>query len=298
MDLRHLRAFITVAEERNLTRAATRLHICQPPLSRQIRQLEDELGVALFVRRHDGVRLTQAGRALLPKAKALISGAAELATSAALHGQNEPGNLKIGFAWGLWEAVNRVRCHHAKRFPAVAIEGDALTSSRLNEAVIGRKIDIGFLRSPVTAATLHSIPLFEERFVVLLAEANPLARRKSLRIKDLANQPLLLYARDGRSGVYDKTLALYARAGIAPTVIDTPHGPADQAAIVPVACGKGIFLALSSPLTLSHRAGGVAVVPLNEPDATIVVNAAWRKGETSRAVLQFVHSVREVFSPD
>jgi DNA-binding transcriptional LysR family regulator len=297
MELRHLRAFVAVAEERNLTKAAGRLNISQPPLTRQIHQLEDEVRVRLFVRRHDGVQLTSAGRALLPKATALIAGAADFVTSAGRHGKHEPGTIKIGFAWGLWEVVNRVRRHHAKRFPAAAIEGEALTSNRQNEAVSGRRIDVAFLRSPVNSAAVHSTPLFEERFVVLLAETNRLAKRRTLRIKDLAKEPLLLYARDGRSGIYDQTLALYARAGVTPTVIETAHNAADQAAVVPVACGKGIFLALSSPLTLTHRAGGVAVVPLNEPEATIVVNAAWRKGETAREVLQFVQSIREVFPP-
>jgi DNA-binding transcriptional LysR family regulator len=297
MELRHLRAFVAVAEERNLTKAAGRLNLSQPPLTRQIHQLEDEVGVRLFVRRHDGVQLTNAGRSLLPKARTLVAGAVDFVTSAGRHSENEPGTVKIGFAWGLWEVVNRVRSHHTARFPAAAFEGEALTSSRQNEAVGSRRIDVAFLRSPVNSAAMHTTPLFEERFVVLMAETNRLARRRTLRIKDLAREPLLLYARDGRSGIYDQTLALYARAGVTPTVIETAHTAADQAAVVPVACGKGIFLALSSPFTLSHRAGGIAAVPLNEPDATVVVNAAWRKGETAREVLQFVRSIREVFPP-
>lgn len=295
MELRHLRAFVAIADERNLTRAANRLNICQPPLSRQIHQLEDEIGVRLFARRHDGVSLTNAGRALLPKAQALVADAADFLTSAGRHGQSESAALRIGFAWGLWEVVNTVRSHHSKRFPAIAIEAEPFTSHRQNDALSNRKIDVAFLRSPINAQTLQSIPLFEERFVVLLAETHRLAKRKALRIKDLAREPLLLYPRDGRSGVHDKTLALFARVGVVPSVIETPHSVADQGATIPVACGRGIFLALSSPRTVSHRAGGIVVVPLNEPDATVMVNAAWRKGETSKAILQFVQSIREIF---
>ena len=290
-----MRAFVAVADERNLTKAAERLNICQPPLSRQIHQLEHELGVRLFVRKHDGVQLTSAGRALLAKAQTLVGSATDFLTSASRLGGVEPGQVRVGFAWGLWEVVNRVRQRHAERHADIAVEAAHFTSQRQNEALTSRRIDIAFLRSPVNSPVLQSTPLFEEGFVVLLAETHRLARRKSLRITDIAKEPLLLYARDGRSGVHDKTLALYARAGVVPTVIETPHGVADQAATIPVACGKGVFLALSSPLTLSHHVGGVAVVPLHEPDAKILVSAAWRRGESSGSVMAFVDSVRDVF---
>jgi LysR family transcriptional regulator, benzoate and cis,cis-muconate-responsive activator of ben and cat genes len=296
MELRHLRAFVAVADERNLTKAAERLNICQPPLSRQIHQLEHEIGVRLFVRKHDGVQLTSAGLALLSKARTIIGSAADFVNSASRLGGVETGQVRVGFAWGLWEVVNQVRQRCSDRHPDVAVEAGHFTSQRQNEALTSRRIDVAFLRSPVTSADLQSMPLFEEVFVVLLAESHRLARSKSLRIKDIEREPLLLYARDGRSGVYDKTLALYAKAGVVPTVIETPHSVADQAATIPVACGKGVFLALSSPLTLSHRVGGVAAVPLHEPDARILVSAAWRRGESSPSVMAFVDSVRDVFS--
>ena len=295
MELRHLRAFVAVAEERNLTKAAERLHICQPPLSRQIHQLEDEVGARLFVRRHDGVELTPIGRTLLPRARAIVTNTAEFLKVPSGHAESEAGVVRVGFAWGLWEVVNRVRKHHTRRCASVVVEAEALTSHRQNEAVSRGGLDVAFLRSPVTSVALDSMPLFEERFVVLLAERHRLAKRKTLRIRDLEKETLLLYPRDGRSGVYDKTLALYARAGVVPTVRETPHSTADHAATIPVACGKGIFLALSSPLTQSHEAGGIAVVPLNEPEASVSVNAAWRRDERSLAVTRFVQSIRDTF---
>ena len=109
MDLRDIRAFIAIAEEQSFTRAARRLFVSQPPLTRQIHGLEEELGVTLFVRSKQGAQLTEEGRLLLDKARDLSAHATEFMNVARSLQNREVGVIRIGIAWRLWELVNRVR---------------------------------------------------------------------------------------------------------------------------------------------------------------------------------------------
>jgi DNA-binding transcriptional LysR family regulator len=297
MDFRHLRAFIAVAETSSVTKAAERLHISQPPLSRHIRQLEDELGTPLFVRHRHGVTLTEAGRGLLEKAKVLAEAASEFFDTAGRATRNDSNKIRVGMGWGLWDAVNKVRVEYAKRFTNATIEAmDVYCSDDFNEQLRSRLLDVVFARPPLDAAFLNSTLLYQEPLVAVVSEDSPLASRKSLRIRDLATLPLLLFDRHLLPLVYDKTLELYARANVTPIVIPTPGaGPHNHAGMMLVASGKGTYLCIGIPLTSPQPAGGVAVVPLCEPDATSDVCVAWRKGETSPIVHQFLNCVSQVF---
>ena len=295
MDFRHLRAFIAVAEESSVTRAAERLHISQPPLSRHIRQLEDELGVRLFVRHRHGVTLTPAGCRLIEKARLLEQAAAEFFETA---GQTTPDDtVRVGIGWGLWDALNRVRVEAAKQFVKVTIEtSDVHCSDEYNEQLRSRALDLVFGRPPFDLASLNTAPLFQERLVAVVSEGSPLASRKSVRIRDLVSEPLLLWDRHLMPFVYDKMLDLYARAGAEPTMIPTPGaGPNNHAGMMLVASGKGVYVCIGVPLTSPQPAGGVAVVSISDADATIEISIAWRKGEASPIVLQFLNAVWRVF---
>jgi DNA-binding transcriptional LysR family regulator len=292
MDLRHLRAFVAVAEEGTFTKAALRLHSSQPPLTKQVQQLERELGTTLFVRRRDGVELTADGRMLLERAQAALTAFREFEESTkAVGAHTRP--LRVGIGWGLWEAVERVRSHHAKRFPEARIAAEDLCTERSGPQE--RRIDVAVVRRPVDDTLYESEPLFQEDFVALLADTHPLASRKSVRLADLAALPLLMYDRCLGPGVYDKTLALFEAAGIRPRVVHGQPPPYAQAAMMLVASGEGYYVGIASPFTQTHRASGVAVIPIDEPDARLDVRIAWRKGETSRAIREFVRSARAVF---
>jgi len=292
MDLRHLRAFVAVAEEGAFTKAATRLHLSQPPLSKQVRQLERELGTTLFVRRREGIELTADGMLLLDRARAALTAFREFEEcTKSVSTRARP--LRIGIGWGLWEAVERIRSHHAKRHPDVRIAAEDLCTER--SSTQERRIDIAVVRRPVDEKLYESEPLFEEEFVALIADSDPLAGRPSVTLAELASRPLLMYDRSLGPGVYDKTLALFDAAGLHP---DTLHGqppPYAQAAMMLVASGDGYYLGIASPFTQTHRASGVAVVTLCEPNARLDVRIAWRRGNTSRVVRDFVRSARAVF---
>jgi DNA-binding transcriptional LysR family regulator len=224
----------------------------QPPLTRQIRQLELELGVTLFVRHRTGVEMTSEGRALLDSARAV--------TAAIGHFVNTAQDL---------------------------CEERAGPLSR-------QQIDVAVMRPPVDGQ-LVSEPLFEERFVALLGDSHPLASRASVTLQDLASEPLLLYDRSVGPAVYDKTLAMWETAGIKPLVVEKQPPPYSQGAMMLVASRQGYYLGIASPYTQSHRASGVAVVPLDEPDARIDVLIVWRRNDASIPIREFLRSAREVF---
>jgi DNA-binding transcriptional LysR family regulator len=261
MELRHLHAFVAVAEEGTFTKAARRLHISQPPLSKQVQQLERELGTALFIRRRDGIELTRDGQMLLERAQAAVKAFHEFEEcTKSVNSRERP--LRIGIGWGLWEAVERIRAHHEQRFPEMRIVAE---------------------------------PLFEEQLVALLADTHPLASRKSVRLVELADEPLLMYDRSVGPGVYDKTLALFRAAGVHPHMIAAQPPPYAHGAMMLVASRQGYYVGIASPFTQTHRVSGIAVVPLNEPDARLEVRIAWPANETSRCVTEFVRSARVVF---
>ena len=175
MDFRHVRALIAVAEEASISRAAVRLHVSQPPLSRLIRQLEDELGTRLFLRHRHGVTLTDGGKRVLDKARTLTVAADEFLAAAADPPPREDVNrLRIGIGWGLWESVNRVRVRQTKRSPDVTIEArDIHCLDDYIDLLKKRKLDVVFARPPFDLEILETTVLFQERLFVMLSEDSP-----------------------------------------------------------------------------------------------------------------------------
>jgi DNA-binding transcriptional LysR family regulator len=293
MDFRHIKAFIAVADALSVTKAAERLHISQPPLSRHIHQLEHELGVTLFLRHRQGVTLTEEGRRLLDKARALDAAASDFSDSARQAARGEASRIRIGIGWGLWDVVNRLRVEFAKQYPGITIEAqDTYCSDDCLEQLRGSTLDVVFSRPPFDETVLDAVPIYHERLQAVVSDASPLACGKSVRIRDLANEPLLLWDRHLSSVLYDRVLEVYARAGVTPKMTPTPGaGPFNHAGLMLVASGKGVYVCLGVPLTSPHPAGGVAVLPVSDPGATIEVCVAYRKGETSSLLHHFLECV-------
>jgi DNA-binding transcriptional LysR family regulator len=296
MDFRHLRAFIAVAETLSVTRAAARLHISQPPLSRHIHQLEEELGVTLFVRHRQGVTLTDAGRRLLEKARALDAAALDFYEAAREVASGQSNTIRVGIGWGLWDAVNSIRVEFARQYPAVTIEAsDAFCSEKCEQKLKDYSLDVAFGRPPFDTAALDVAPILHERIQAVLSADSPLASKTSVSLRDLASVPLLLWDRHIAPVLYDKVLDLYAREGLVPAMIPTPGaGPYNHTGLMHVASGKGTYVCLGIALT-QQPASGVAVLPVADADATIEVCVASRKGETSAIVSRFLDCVWQVF---
>jgi DNA-binding transcriptional LysR family regulator len=295
VELRHVRYFIAVAEYLNFRKAAEQLHIAQPPLSRQIRQLEEDLGVTLLVRNKRRVELTKAGHAFLEQARKLIVQAGH-ATEAARHAQKgESGVVRIGIASGLGGVVSKVVFEHRKRWPAIEVECKDIFSSPQNESLQKGIIDVGFLRPPVDQINLDCELVFEEEFVVVLPKTHHLAKRRFLKLKDIADEPLIIFDRNFSTGLYDKILGLYSRQGFTPHLTVSHVEAHEEAGAVMVASGKAIFIGAGAIVNRSVSGLELASVRLNEPEAKIEVYIAWRKSEESSAVLDFLDSVRRVF---
>ena len=295
MELRHLRYFVAVAETLNFSKAAARLHMAQPPLSRQIKQLEDELGAALLIRDRRRVMLTDAGAIFLQEARGILNQTEHAAESVRRAAKGELGKLRVGIGSGLGQPVNRVLFEHVKLYPGVEVECQDILSSLQNVALVEREIDVGFMRPPIDAENLASQKLFEEPFYVYIRKRHPLARRGKLKLEELQDEALLLYDRNVSRGVYDKTLELYREAGLTPRIIRTRTAPYDEAGAVLVAAGKGIYLGVGAVRSKPGDANDVVMVPLDEPNAKVAAHVVWRKGETSGVVLAFLETVKKVF---
>jgi DNA-binding transcriptional LysR family regulator len=294
VELRHVRYFIAVAEYLNFSKAAQQLHIAQPPLSRQIRQLEEDLGVTLFLRNKRRVALTKAGQVFLDEARRLVVQASHAMEAARFAQKGESGIVRIGIASGLGGVVSRAVFEHRKRLPTIEIECRDVFSSFQNEALRKGELDIGFLRPPLDQLNLDCELLFEEEFVVVMPRTHPLAKRRVVRLKEVADEPLIIFDRSFSTGLYDKILGLYSRHGMTPHLTVTHAEAHEEAGAIMVASGKGIFIGAGAIVNRSVSGIDLASVRLNEPEAKIEVYMAWRKNEQSTAVFSFLDSARRV----
>lgn len=279
MDFRHIRAFIAVADASSVTRAAERLHISQPPLTRQIQQLEHDLGLTLFVRHRHGVALTDAGRRLLDRARAWDTAAAEFAEAARQAKAAEVGRIRVGIGWGLWDLVNRARVEFSKEEPDVEIEAiDAYCHTDSDELLRADGLDLAFARPPYDREFEVSEQVAQERIQVIMSAESPLAARESVSVRDLACETLLLWERFVAPVLYDQVFDLYRQAGLSPRTLATPGaGPFNHAGMMLVASQKGIYFGYGVPLSGPQPASGVAVVPVSDPGATVDVRMVSRK---------------------
>lgn len=296
MELRQIRYFIAVAEQLNYSKAAQKLHVSISPLSRQIRQLEQEFDIQLFARDRRRVELTDAGKMFLEEAKALVGHTAQVSDHLRMAKKGTLGVVTVGIGLHLGDKLGSVVVEHSKRYPEVNIRCTSIFSTLQNGALREGEIDIGFMRPPVDAV-LASEVLYNERLVVVLGKTNPLAKRKVLRIKDLAAETLFLPDRNVGSGLRDQTLRQYAKAGVTPNISPLKADPSSygEAYKILLAANKGIFI-IGDETSLRAESRNLAVaVPLAEPDAKIEVRMAWRKDEKSPAILAVIDSARKVF---
>jgi len=298
MDFRHIRAFIAVAEASSVTKAAERLHISQPPLTRQIQQLEQELGLTLFLRHRHGVMLTDAGRRLLDKARQWDLAAAEFAESAGRLKAEECGRLRVGIGWGLWDLVNLARVEFAKDHPETTIEAlDAYCHFDSDALLRNHAIDVAFARPPYDSEFQVSEVIAEEPIQAILPADHPLAGRPSVSIADLASTTVLLWDRHNAPVLYDQIFALFKEEGLSPQTLPTPGaGPFNPAGILLVASGKGVYFGYGVPISAPHPTSGVAVVPVAHPHAKVEVRMVTRKSESQPLIETFVDCASRALS--
>ena len=301
MELRHLRYFLAVAEHGPMTRAAGALGIQQPPLSQQIRALEDELGLALFVRHPKGVTLTDAGRMLQADAARVLHGVEAARERLAQLASGVRGRLAVGFTSSAAahrltpQALRECRARH----PDIALVISEDNAAGLTEAVAGARLDCGLLRVPVARPPgLVFEELLSEGVSVAVPIDHRLARgRRAVRVEELRDEGLILVRRPGAPGLYANLLALCERAGFTPRVVAEVERMMSNLNLVAAGAGVSIVpdsmvgahahaiayrpfaaaASLAAPLTLVRRADDNPGPVRTFTTLLRTVAKAWRK---------------------
>jgi DNA-binding transcriptional LysR family regulator len=290
MELRHLRYFVAVAEELHFTRAALRLNIAQPPLSQQIRALEGELGVQLFVRTRRSVALTDAGRALLERAREMLSAAQALPQQLQRVARGEVGLLRIGFSstLPLTKVLRDVVADHRRSHPDVALNLREMHTQLQFDSLGRGELDVGLVRYNERAPDGIRLRLVRRDPLRLVVPAgHRFARRKSVSIADCRDEAFIGFPGDAGTGTGPLLKRLAAQAGFEPRIAQEAREATTQIGLV--AAGLGIAV-LPAPLE-AVRIEGVHYVPLEGEGAMLVMSVATRSDEASERVLSFVRRV-------
>ena len=293
IELRHLRYFVAVAEELHFGRAAMRLHMAQPPLSQQIKQLEAELGFKLFYRTKRSVRLSEAGLVFLAETRRLFRQLDQAVEAGRQASRGESGQLVIGFVSSAAYNVlpELLRAFRAEA-PEVQLELHELPTNEQLVWLRAGKIDLGLLRPPVEDKALHQRIIIREPMVVALPEAHPLAQQPQIRWLDLANQLFILFPRPLSPHAYDQIISFCQQAGFSPNVVQ--EAMQMQTIVSLVAGGIGLSIV---PVSLENmQRTGVVYRRLAEPIPYAEVAVVWRQDD-SVTVQRFLKTLDQVIRP-
>jgi DNA-binding transcriptional LysR family regulator len=295
MELRQIRYFLAVAEELHFTRAAARLHVAQPALSQQIRQLEKEIGARLFERTNRRVALTPAGEAFRSRAALALSQANRALIEAGQIGRGEAGIISIGF---VSSAVCGILPDVLKTFrqavPLAEIELRELEPSEQLEGIRQRHLDIGLMHATLPEAEFSSLVVSSDRLIAAIPEAHPAAAREQLDLREWANETFFVPKRHAHPGFHELALAACQKAGFIPARVQPTR--LLQTAVALVAGELGITLVPES-FERNLRIRGVVYRPLMQPAPTAELSAVWRSDNRAPLVRKFRQELRRLVSP-
>ncbi len=286
MELRHLTYFVAVAEELHFGRAAERLLVAQPSLSRQIRQLEDEIGVVLLERTSRRVELTAAGRSFLDHAVATLAQLEEGRIAARRTASGLAGQVRLGFVASVAVAVlpDLVAAHRRLR-PEVTLDLREMTTEAQVPALVEGRIDVGLARDLEPVPGLCLQPVLREGLLVALPAGHALRARRRLRFAELRDQPFVTLPRDQVPRAWDRLWTLGRRAGFSPRTAQVALQYTTMLALV----AADIGVAVVPESVRSLRSSGVRYVPIDDPDAESVILAVSREDECNPAVPGLLH---------
>lgn len=290
MELRHLRYFVAVAEDLNFTKAAGKLHLAQPSLTRQIHNLEEELGVRLLDRSRNQVVLTESGRSFLADARRILALATESILAVQRLSRGEVGQLNIAYLPNFdFELLPETLRAFRQSFPHIALNLFDMTPAEQLRALEARKIDLGFvgLPPPASAGAVQWESIAQHRTVVVLPAKHPLARRRQVSLGDLETSFFVGMSEKTHPGFRDWLNRTCRQAGFTPRVLQDAE--LEPALMTFIAEGLGVTLAREHLKKLPHP--GVAFRPLAPPlksDYCI----AWNRSNDSRALQQYIEIVK------
>lgn len=290
MELRHLRYFVAVAEEQNVTRAAVRLHLSQPPLSRQIRDLEDELGIALFEHRAKAIRLTEAGKVFLKEARAVLQRAEEAVQLARAVARGQHGEIHVGYAPSLTvELLPQVLRSFQEAHPGVRVQLHDLSTQDMLRGLRNGKLHLAFLVQ-VSAKILVDL-VFEElrRYAVCVAmhPAHPLARARKVGLDRVARERLIAFTLADYPEHHAWIADLFASVNRPPPIAEEHDSVTSL--VASIEAGRGV--ALVSESFRCFAGPRLKIRPLQPAPAPLVVGIACRK-ESNSTTAQFVAAAR------
>jgi DNA-binding transcriptional LysR family regulator len=284
MELRHLRYFVVIADELHFGRAAARLHITQPSLSIQIRDLERAVGVTLLQRTNRRVELTEAGRAFLEGARLALAQVETAVQDARRAHRGEIGQLTLGFVGSAaYDVLPRLLRAFRAAYPDVALRLGSMTTKEQLAALAERRIDLGLLRLPVKDATLAWRTVAREPLMVVLPITHPLATQARVPLRALAGEPFILYPRADSPAIRDTIIALCHQAGFSPNIVQETGEM--QTIVGLVAGGIGIALVIAPE---GYRGTGDVVFKALAEDniPTWEMALAWRLDSEASPVIR------------
>jgi len=275
-DLRQLRYFVAIAESGSFRAAAERLHVSQPPLSRQIKDLENALGATLFDRRPSGIALTAAGRVALVHANAILGAVESLATALRSTGTTAGAKLRVGVTIAV-HVGDRARASRAwqSALPGEAFEVMLGASRDLIPALKSGRLDFALIGLPGNTAGLETREVRLSPLVAVLPSRHPMARRRRVSLLEVTNLPLFWNPRSFNPAYHDHCLRHFRSIGYRPDLVTVEPGQVQT--LERIAVGEGWTIANTA--TLAARVKGVAYRPLVEGEALGVrIAAAWKRG--------------------
>jgi DNA-binding transcriptional LysR family regulator len=293
MDIRQLEYFLSVAEELHFGRAADRLHISQPPLSRQIMDLEKELGTKLFDRTTRGVRLTPAGEYLKKEAERLLQHSALIKERIARIEEESGHRVRLGFVGSaiysfLPELVGRIK----REKPDAFFEFFELGSAEQAKALASGKIDIGFLRSWIHEGEINFIPLAEETLSVVYADSLELPRGEACTLKALSRVPFIAFSASCAPVLEEIAERICARAGFSPRKAFI----ADQYDSVLRFVAAGLGWAIVPTLAFKNSRLDMRSMELTDVPERIIVGLASREDESDPYILEMIDEIKSAFA--
>ncbi|MBV9264923.1 MAG: LysR family transcriptional regulator [Acidobacteriaceae bacterium] len=291
IELRHLRYFVAVAEELHFGHAATRLHIAQPPLSQQIRRLEELLGHQLLLRTSRAVKLTHSGEVLLERARSLLGRMQEDLEQVRRVGRGESGYLRVGFIGsGMLTCLPALLGAYGKKYPHVELRLQEFYTSTLIKAIADGSVDVGFLRDGGPNPELQVEPLLEEKFIAIVPNHHRLARRARIRALDLREEPFVFFPRSAGQTAWERTIKLCERDGFRPHIVqEAPHW---VTIVSLVAAGIGVTIAPACIRLIAPTAASCRPI---SGDGGSFIELAYRNDQNSPVATEFCRLARKVF---
>lgn len=292
MELRHLRYFTAVAEAENVSRAALKLHVSQPALSRQIRDLEDELGFDLFERSAKSVRLTAAGRAFMDEARAVLQRADEAVNAARAIATGVKGELHVGYAPSLTARVlpPTLRAFQAE-LPQVRVRLHDFSTEEMLAGLRDGQLQVAFLVRLKAALQrgLKFAELTRDAIRLAVGPKHPLAGRRSVALRELANEPLISYTRKDYPDAQDNLDRLFV--GIKPRPRIAEEHDSVSSLIAAVEAGTGVAIATESLACIAGTR--LKLIPIVPSLAPLVLGVAWKNEKLTVATERFLKCARE-----